>query len=172
MLIYYNIINDDLLLINQKKRNSIRSSAKSSVKSSAKKSRKSSAKKSLNSKKGNNSVSKKEKEKSKKKKYSDFDILKKLIELQKEQEKIIRENKLINKNDNPDSLNLKKCISSKNLNHLRKKIISFKSVIINNINNMNNIYNIKNKKEENKNSENNFIINILGLYFTNNKKIF
>ena len=152
-------INDDLLLINQKKRNSVNCSAKSSVKSSAKKSRKSSAKKSSknskNSKKGNNSVSKKEKDKSKKKKYSDFDILKKLIELQKEQEKIIRENKLINKNDNPDNLNVKKCISSKNLNHLRKKIISFKSVIINNINNMNNIYNIKNKKEENKNSENN-----------------
>ena len=152
-------INDDLLLINQKKRNSVRSLAKSSVKSSAKKSRKSSAKKSSknskNSIKGNNSVSKKEKDKSKKKKYSDFDILKKLIELQKEQEKIIRENKLINKNDNPDNLNVKKCISSKNLNHLRKKIISFKSVIINNINNMNNIYNIKNKKEENKNSENN-----------------
>ena len=152
-------INDDLLLINQKKRNSVRSLAKSSVKSSAKKSRKSSAKKSSknskNSKKGNNSVSKKEKDKSKKKKYSDFDILKKLIELQKEQEKIIRENKLINKNDNPDNLNVKKCISSKNLNHLRKKIISFKSVIINNINNMNNIYNIKNKKDENKNSENN-----------------
>ena len=152
-------INDDLLLINQKKRNSVRSLAKSSVKSSAKKSRKSSAKKSSknskNSKKGNNSVSKKEKDKSKKKKYSDFDILKKLIELQKEQEKIIRENKLINKNENPDNLNVKKCISSKNLNHLRKKIISFKSVIINNINNMNNIYNIKNKKDENKNSENN-----------------
>ena len=141
-------INDDLLLINQKKRNSVRSLAKSSVKSSAKKSRKSSAKKSSKN-------SKKEKDKSKKKKYSDFDILKKLIELQKEQEKIIRENKLINKNDNPDNLNVKKCISSKNLNHLRKKIISFKSVIINNINNMNNIYNIKNKKEENKNSENN-----------------
>ena len=152
-------IYDDLLLINQKKRNSVRSLAKSSVKSSAKKSRKSSAKKSSknskNSKKGNNSVSKKEKDKSKKKKYSDFDILKKLIELQKEQEKIIRENKLINKNENPDNLNVKKCISSKNLNHLRKKIISFKSVIINNINNMNNIYNIKNKKDENKNSENN-----------------
>lgn len=152
-------INDDLLLINQKKRNSVNCSAKSSVKSSAKKSRKSSAKKSSknskNSKKGNNSVSKKEKDKSKKKKYSDFDILKKLIELQKEQEKIIRENKLINKNENPDNLNVKKCISSKNLNHLRKKIISFKSVIINNINNMNNIYNIKNKKDENKNSENN-----------------
>ena len=152
-------INDDLLLINQKKRNSVNCSAKSSVKSSAKKSRKSSAKKSSknskNSKKGNNSVSKKEKDKSKKKKYSDFDILKKLIELQKEQEKIIRENKLINKNENPDNLNVKKCISSKNLNHLRKKIISFKSVIINNINNMNNTYNIKNKKDENKNSENN-----------------
>ena len=152
-------INDDLLLINQKKRNSVNCSAKSSVKSSAKKSRKSSAKKSSknskNSKKGNNSVSKKEKDKSKKKKYSDFDILKKLIELQKEQEKIIRENKLINKNENPDNLNVKKCISSKNLNQLRKKIISFKSVIINNINNMNNIYNIKNKKDENKNSENN-----------------
>ena len=153
-------INDDLLLINQKKRNSERSSAKSSVKSSAKKSRKNSAKKSSkNSKKENHSLSKKEKDKSKKKKYSDFDILKKLIELQKEQERIIRENKLNNKNDNSANLNMKKSVSSKELNQLRNKIISFKSVIINNINNMNNIYNIKNKKDENKITENNEIKN-------------
>ena len=105
------------------------------------------------------SAKKKEKNKSKKKRYSDFDILKKLIELQKEQERIIRENKLINKNENSANLNMKKSVSSKELNQLRNKIISFKSVIINNINNMNNIYNIKNKKDEHKISENNEIKN-------------
>ena len=152
-------INGDLLIINQKKRNSVRSSAKS-VKSSAKKSMKSPKKKSSKSSiKDNHSVKKKEKNKSKKKRYSDFDILKKLIELQKEQERIIRENKLINKNDNSANLNMKKSVSSKELNQLKNKIISFKSVIINNINNMNNIYNIKNKKDEHKISENNEIKN-------------
>ena len=146
-------INGDLLIINQKKRNSVRSSAKS-VKSSAKKSMKSPKKKSSKSSiKDIHSVKKKEKNKSKKK-YSDFDILKKLIELQKEQERIIRENKLNNKNDNSANLNMKKSVSSKELNQLRNKIISFKSVIINNINNMNNIYNIKNKKDERKITEN------------------
>ena len=148
-------INGDLLIINQKKRNSVRSSAKS-VKNSAKKSMKSPTKKSSKSSiKDIHSVKKKEKNKSKKKRYSDFDILKKLIELQKEQERIIRENKLNNKNDNSANLNMKKSVSSKELNQLRNKIISFKSVIINNINNMNNIYNIKNKKDEHKISENN-----------------
>ena len=151
-------INGDLLIINQKKRNSVRSSAKS-VKSSAKKSMKSPKKKSSKSSiKDIHSVKKKEKNKSKKK-YSDFDILKKLIELQKEQERIIRENKLNNKNENSANLNMKKSVSSKELNQLRNKIISFKSVIINNINNMNNIYNIKNKKDEHKITENNEIKN-------------
>ena len=119
-------INGDLLIINQKKRNSVRSSVKSSVKSSAKKSMKSPAKKSAKSSiKDSHSMKKKEKNKSKKKRYSDFDILKKLIELQKEQERIIRENKLNNKNDNSANLNIKKSVSSKELNQLRNKIISF-----------------------------------------------
>ena len=91
-------IKPDFLSINQQKRNSIRSSSRNSIKSSARKSIKSSAKKSIKSSlKENKSVniSKKEKSNKKKNKNKNYEIIKTLIELQKEGEKSSKEIKMI-----------------------------------------------------------------------------
>ena len=126
-------INQDFSLFNQNSpRGSDKSSAKKSVKSSAKKSVKSSAKKSVKSSiKDDISVNKIDKSKKKNYKYSDLEMIKKLLELQKEEEKIIQENKK-NNNEYSNKLIIKKNLSSKSLKQLTKKLISFKSLFNNN----------------------------------------
>ena len=93
---------------------------------------------------------KKSQEKSNKKsENNDIEVLKKLIEIKKEEERLSKENPNINIKLKTDKL-IKKSLSSKNLKDLKNKIISFKSIIINNINNTNNVYNnIKGSSQKN-----------------------
>ena len=93
---------------------------------------------------------KKSQEKSNKKsENNDIEVLKKLIEIKKEEERLSKENPNINIKLITDKL-IKKSLSSKNLKDLKNKIISFKSIIINNINNTNNVYNnIKGSSQKN-----------------------
>ena len=140
-------INQDFSLFNQNSpRGSAKSSAKKSVKSSAKKSVKSSIKDDI-------SVNKIDKSKKKNYKYSDLEMIKKLLELQKQEEKIIQENKK-NNNEYSNKLIIKKNLSSKSLKQLTKKLISFKS-LFNNNDKKNMESNINQKK-----SNNNIVKNI------------
>ena len=93
---------------------------------------------------------KKSQEKSNKKsENNDIEVLKKLIEIKKEEERLSKENPNINIKLKTDKL-IKESLSSKNLKDLKNKIISFKSIIINNINNTNNVYNnIKGSSQKN-----------------------
>ena len=93
---------------------------------------------------------KKSQEKSNKKsENNDIEVLKKLIEIKKEEVRLSKENPNINIKLKTDKL-IKKSLSSKNLKDLKNKIISFKSIIINNINNTNNVYNnIKGSSQKN-----------------------
>ena len=109
---------------------------------------KNSAKSSLYEIRSNNT--KKSQEKSNKKsENNDIEVLKKLIEIKKEEERLSKENPNINIKLKTDKL-IKESLSSKNLKDLKNKIISFKSIIINNINNTNNVYNnIKGSSQKN-----------------------
>ena len=145
-------INGSLPYVN-KNSNSVRSSdnnsiAKSVVKSSGQSISKSLIKNTFNDNRSIN-ICKKTKPKSKKKnsRFPELEILKQLIEIKKEEENIIKENPNINV----------KALSSKNLNQLKNKIISFKSIIINNINNAENktSKDNNNTNKDNKNEKNN-----------------
>ena len=83
-----------------------------------------------------------------------MEILKQLIEIKKEEENIIKENPNINVKARKLINN---SLSSKNLNQLKNKIISFKSIIINNINNAENktSKDNNNTNKDNKNEKNN-----------------
>ena len=99
---------------------------------------------------------KKSQEKSNKKsENNDIEVLKKLIEIKKEEERLSKENPNINIKLKTDKL-IRKSLSSKNLKDLKNKIISFKSIIINNINTI---------------LKKNFI-KCFNYLFTNNKNIF
>ena len=141
-------INGSLPYVN-KNSNSVRSSdnnsiAKSVVKSSGQSISKSLIKNTFNDNRSIN-ICKKTKPKSKKKnsRFTELEILKQLIEIKKEEENIIKENPNINVKARKLINN---SLSSKNLNQLKNKIISFKSIIINNINNAENKTSKDNKK--------------------------
>ena len=161
-------INGSLPYVN-KNSNSVRSSdnnniAKSVVKSSGQSISKSLIKNTFNDNRSIN-ICKKTKPKSKKinSRFTELEILKQLIEIKKEEENIIKENPNINVKARKLINN---SLSSKNLNQLKNKIISFKSIIINNINNAenktskdnNNNTNKDNKKEKNNKCSNNVIV--------------
>ena len=118
------------------KMDTLRSSGKNSAKSSLYEIR------SINTKKS-------QEKSNKKSENNDIEVLKKLIEIKKEEERLSKENPNINIKLKTDKL-IKKSLSSKNLKDLKNKIISFKSIIINNINNTNNVYNnIKGSSQKN-----------------------
>ena len=172
-------INGSLPYVN-KNSNSVRSSdnnsiAKSVVKSSGQSISKSLIKNTFNDNRSIN-ICKKTKPKSKKKnsRFPELEILKQLIEIKKEEENIIKENPNINVKARCSKL-INNNLSSKNLNQLKNKIISFKSIIINNINNTenktskdNNNTNKDNKKE--KNNKKNKCSNNVIVYKTENSE--
>ena len=91
------------------------------------------------------------KNKKTKKKYSKFkeiEILKQFIEIKKEELSLAKKNPNINIKSYSNKL-IYKSLSSKNSTQLKNKIMSFKSIIINNINNTE-----KNDKENKKNNNN------------------
>lgn len=154
-------INGSLPYVN-KNSNSVRSSynnsiAKSVVKSSGQSISKSLIKNTFNDNRSIN-ICKKTKPKSKKKnsRFPELEILKQLIEIKKEEENIIKENPNINVKARSSKL-INNSLSSKNLNQLKNKIISFKSIIINNINNAENktSKDNNNTNKDNKNEKNN-----------------
>ena len=109
----------------------------------------------LNTFNDNHSINfKKRKSKKKCSKFKEIEILKQLIEIKKEEEKIIHENPNIDIKAQSNKL-INKSLSSKNLEQLKNKIISFKSIIINNINNEGK----KTNKENNNNVDNKYIKN-------------
>ena len=134
--------------INEERRSSFLSSAKSLVKNSNKKLIISPAKSYLYE---DHSIKKKKKKKSKSsnRKYTDLETLKHFFE-KKNKEKL---QKNIQK-DNIKNHSKSKSISTKNINDLNNKLISFKSIIINNINNTEKNTNNKSSKRNSKISEN------------------
>ena len=115
---------------------------------------------------------KKRKSKKKDSKFKEIEILKQLIEIKKEEENIIHENPNINIKEKSNKL-INKSLSSKNLEQLKNKIISFKSIIMNNINNEDktNKENNINNNEENKiikNNDNNKCENNIVIYKSEN----
>ena len=90
-------------------------------------------------------ICKKRKKKKKSSKFKEIEILKQLIEIKKEEESLTKKNPNINIKSRSNKL-INQSLSSKNLEQLKNKIISFKSIIINNINNTE-----KTDKDNNKN---------------------
>ena len=90
-------------------------------------------------------ICKKRKKKKKSSKFKEIEILKQLIEIKKEEESLTKINPNINIKSRSNKL-INQSLSSKNLEQLKNKIISFKSIIINNINNAE-----KTDKDNNKN---------------------
>ena len=115
---------------------------------------------------------KKRKSKKKDGEFKEIEILKQLVEIKKEEENIIHENPNINIKEESNKL-INKSLSSKNLEQLKNKIISFKSIIMNNINNEDktNKENNINNNEENKiikNNDNNKCENNIVIYKSEN----
>ena len=137
----------DFPLIKEDIRNSFLSSAKSSAKSSGKKLR-SPAKSYLYD---DHSIKKKKKKKSKNddRKYSGLEELKKFIE-KRNREKSHKNNQNINLKNHIKN----KSYSTKTLKDLDNKLITFKSIIINNINNIEKNTNNKSNKRNSLCSEN------------------
>ena len=95
---------------------------------------------------GSINFSKSRKTKKKSSKFKEIEILKQLIEIKKEEVNLTKENPNIKIKSRSKKL-INHSLSSKNLKQLKNKIISFKSIIINNINNAE-----KTDKENNKNN--------------------
>ena len=116
-------------------------------------------------------ICKKRKKKKKSSKFKEIEILKQLIEIKKEEESLTKKNPNINIKSRSNKL-INQSLSSKNLEQLKNKIISFKSIIINNINNAektdkdNNKNDADDKKKESK--ENNKCDNNVIVYKTEN----
>ena len=145
-------INGNMPFVN-KNFSSIRSSdnsvSKSVIKSSLIKSSRNYVSKNLIKRKFNDNhsinICIKRKSKKKSSKFKEIEILKQLIEIKKEEESLTKKNPNINIKSRSNKL-INQSLSSKNLEQLKNKIISFKSIIINNINNAE-----KTDKDNNKN---------------------
>ena len=167
-------INGNIPFVN-KNFSSIRSSdnsvSKSVIKNSLIKSSRNYVSKSLIKSNHSINICKKRKKKKKSSKFKEIEILKQLIEIKKEEERLTKKNPNINIKSRSNKL-INQSLSSKNLEQLKNKIISFKSIIINNINNAektdkdNNKNDADDKKKESK--ENNKCDNNVIIYKTEN----